>query len=269
MKVVAKQFLTMCLAIGLLFAPAIQAQQQEGNIICGPTCGGGGGTGGDGYHAIPKPPATLSQSTFQIAQQKMVTIQQQAKAGHLKGTDVAAAATATQAVFANMDEAGYTPKLEAWIKANSDLFTTQNPTDAELKVGFAALGGTGVTETYAQFVQRITGAPLDVRQAFITAVQTNGLAYFHKGLVAAMNATANSVELFRDHRYIQVNKEAPSWWAVGAEYFAIVGISMAVIAGAPFVVIAIGVAGAAAGAVDLFQSGGGGDGGGCCIVRQS
>lgn len=254
----AQQFLAGLLMMGVAFIPAVQAQQQSSQAPnVRPAPGGPGGTGGGGYSGVPAPPTTLSTATFQTAKQKMVTLQVQAAAGHgLKAADVASAATALQNVFANMDETGYTAKVQAWVLANPTLFTTQNPTTAELQTAYASLGGTGITETYAQFVQRITGASLDTRQMFITQVQTNGLDYVHSQIIAAMNATANSADLLHQNggHLVRVVRESPSWWAVGAEYLAIVGVSMAVIAAAPAVVIAIGVAGAAAGAVDLFES---------------
>jgi hypothetical protein len=199
----------------------------------------------------------LSTATFQILKQKMVVLQNEAVSGHgLKSADVASAATAMQSAFANMDETGYTVKLQTWILANPALFTTQNPTTAELETAYASLSGTGVVETYAQFVQSVTGATLDVRQAFIAAVQTSGLDYVHSQIISAMNATAASSELIhRNGGHLVRAEMGTSWWAVAAEYVAIVGVSMAVIAAAGPVVIGIGVAGAAFGAVDLWNGG--------------
>jgi hypothetical protein len=257
MKTVAKQFLSMFMMAGLLFVPALQAQQdQQAHPQNVPVPPPGGGVTGGGYGSVPKPPTTLATSVFQVAQSKMVTLQKEAVVGTLKSADVASASTALQNVFANMDETGYTVKLQSWILANADLFTTQNPTTAQLETAYATFSGTGVTETYSQFVQRITGVPLNVRQAFITAVQQSGLDYVHSQILSAMNATASMAQINRLNggHLIQANLQGPSWWAIGAEYLAIVGVSMAVIASAPAVVIAIGVAGAAMGAVDIIES---------------
>jgi hypothetical protein len=155
-----------------------------------------------------------------------------------------------------MDETGYTAKLQAWILANPTIFTTLVPTTAELTLAYNNIASSGINETYAQFVQGITGVPLATRQMLITNVQQSGLDYVHAQIISAMNALANSAQLFENHhggRLLHVERMGPSWWAVGAEYCGIVLLSVSVIAAAPAIIIGVGVAGVAFGAVDLFE----------------
>jgi hypothetical protein len=206
-----------------------------------------------GYASVPVPPATLSKAVFTTLTQKMLVLQTEAVAGRgLKAATVASAATALESAFANMDETGYTPKLQAWILANTDLFTTQVPTAPELQTAYTALSGAGVKETYAQFVQSITGVSLTVREQFIQQVKLYGLDYVHAQIIATMNATANSAELLRRDNGGRLVHAGGTGWAVAGLYIGIVGVSMLVMAAAGPIAIGCAVAACACDAAGLW-----------------
>lgn len=186
MKVVAKQFLSLLLAIGITLLPAVAnaQQQQSGAKPNVQPVGGGGGVGG-GYRP-PNVPQSLSLAVVQTMQAKMVALNNKLQNNTVTPSDYAAAATSAQAYFANSDETGWTANLQTWIISNESLFTT-DPTTAQLQAGYAALQQVGVVSTYGQYVQTITGVSLSDRQAFWTQVKTSGLASYHAGLISELN----------------------------------------------------------------------------------
>jgi hypothetical protein len=184
MRVVAKQFLIILLAIGMTLLPAVaDAQQQSGAKPNVQPVGGGGGVGG---YRPPNVPQSLSLAVVQTMQAKMVTLNNKLQNNTVTPSDYAAASTSVQAYFANSDETGWTANLQTWIIANESLFTT-DPTTAQLQAGYAALQQVGVVSTYGQYVQTITGVSLADRQAFWTQVKTSGLAAYHAGLISELN----------------------------------------------------------------------------------
>lgn len=206
-------------------------------IIPPPPPPGGGG---------PRIPVSLSVAVAQTMQAKMLTLNNQLQANHATAAAYSAAATAAQAYFANSAETGWTAIMQAWILANPALFTSQNPTTAQLEAGYAQLQAQGAVVTYSQYVQMITGDPLADRESFLSFVQTNGLAAFHANLVTALNVLSAQV-ITRHHGgvMIQVNTWSFSWGAA-ALYLGVVALACTGPVG-----IAIAVAGLAAGAIGV------------------
>lgn len=206
MKVIAKQFLSMLLAIGMLFLPAIaNAQQQHGGAKPNVQPIGVPGGGGGGYRP-PTVPQSLSLAVVQTMQAKMVSLNNKLQSNTVTASDYAAASTAAQAYFANSDETGWTANLQSWIIANESLFTT-DPTTAQLQAGYAALQNIGVVSTYGQYVQTITGVSLSDRQAFWTQVDTSGLASYHAGVISELNTLSAQITRQNGGLMIQVGCE--------------------------------------------------------------
>jgi hypothetical protein len=185
-----RKVLSLIVAAGILLAtiPPSHAQQQSQKPQvqpapggCPPDCGGSRG---------PTIPPSLSLGVVQTMQTSMVNLSNKSIAGRAVATDYASAATAFQAFSANSAEVGFTANMQAWILANPSLFTTQTPTATQFQAGYAALQKIGVIATLAEYESSITSVSLSDREAFITMVQTTGLAAYHTAIVAALNAKA-------------------------------------------------------------------------------
>jgi hypothetical protein len=244
-----RAFMSLIVTIMLSFLPvatySMQQQQKTTTQQQSPTpndisrcptgCTGGGPT------EFPPPPPTLSTAVFQVAQQKAQVLENEAVVGQIRTTDISAAATALQSAFANMDETGWTSTLQAWMLNNTTLFTSSSPSQSQMQNAYNQLVAQGgITETLAQFEAGITSVPLSDRQLLINQVQSGGLDSVHTLIVQAMN------------NFVSAGAQS-AWWGIGAEYIGIVLLSASVAAGAPVAIIALGVAGAALGMVDVVE----------------
>lgn len=255
-----RSFLSLLVTVMLSFTPVSLAQQQKTTTATQPTqdtarcptgCTGGGPTG------FPAPPPSLSTGVFQVAQQKSEVVENEAvtSPSQIQATDVAAMATAVQSAFANMNDTGWTAKLQTWILNNTALFTSPNPSQAQMTSAYDTLVSQGgIKETLAQFEAGILSLPTADRTLFVNQVQSGGLTSVHTLIVQAMNEFAAQVQSIQAHHgLMNASFLNNPWWGIGAEYLAIVGVAMAVVASAPAVVIGIGVAGAAMGMVAVVD----------------
>jgi len=130
-------------------------------------------------------PASLSLAVAKTMQTTMISLGNKIYNNSAVAADYSSAATAAQAFFANSDEVGFTANIQAWILANSSLFTT-TPTTAQLEAAYTTLQSIGSTVTYSEYSNSLLAVPLAARQQFLTTVKTEGLSYFHAQLVAAL-----------------------------------------------------------------------------------
>lgn len=249
---IVKLVLSTFLCAGMLFIPALDAQQQQQQDA----------SPSDGYTG-PQVPTSLSLGVVQTMQSKMLVLNNKLQNGQQPtASDDAAASTSMQAYFANSDETGWTANLQTWIINNADLFTTLNLSVAQLQAAYTNLQGTGAIISYHQFVEGIMGDSLSDREAFLNFVETSGLQAFHSNMVRALtvlstaNATSGKLSYASLHRrglgkMLLVGTWTFSWAAAGM-YLAIVGLVVATGgAGAVALGIGIGVAGVGAAAVGV------------------
>jgi hypothetical protein len=250
---VRKQFLTIILTAGLLFAPALQAQQSAKPQVGTPAPVLGNGPpppNGSGYPIAggPTVPSGFSTAVVSSLQTVAVTAQQHLVSnGTLLASDYTALATSLQTFFAEMDSTGLTATMQSWILSNSALFTTE-PSTSVVQAAYSVLeakGGVVVSES--QFVSSIQNEPLASRQQFYSIVQTNGLAYFHAQMIANLQTLASEAVLMHNGvGYVTVGCRAPII-GLGAGY-----VGVAALAILPPVGVVLGAVAVVVGLASLF-----------------
>ncbi|MGD0402060.1 MAG: hypothetical protein ABSB66_02600 [Candidatus Acidiferrales bacterium] len=122
MKIASKQFITMLLAIGLLFVPALQAQQKSQSATPqagtpAPVLGNGPPPPNSGGYPLaggPIAPSSFSTAVANSTVSVAVTAQQHlVSSGTLLASDYTALATSLQTFFAEMDSTGLTATMQS------------------------------------------------------------------------------------------------------------------------------------------------------------
>jgi hypothetical protein len=228
MKGAIRQFLAVILAAGLLFVPALQAQQEGRSATTqvqpAPSPGGGASHPTGLGVAGPAIPSSLSISVVQTMQTKMIALNSAVAANKATASTYSAAATALQSYFGNQDETGFTKTIETWILDNSDLFTSTTLTTAQLQAGYASLQSSGVVTTYSAYVQSMTTPTLSEREEFLSAVQTSGLSAYDAQIVSALNSISAQVNT-RHNGGILIQVNCGFNLAVAGLYAGIVGFA--------------------------------------------
>jgi nitrate reductase alpha subunit len=201
MKIALKQFVTMFLAIGLLFAPALQAQQQSQTAkpqnVPVPVQGNGPAPPSPSppsisYNGSLSVPSGVSLAVAQTEQSAMVNLSNKVNANTAASSDYASAATATQAMLGNFNETGFTAAVQAFIVNNETLFTT-NPTTAQLTYAYNQAKAAGSSLTLAQFENALLSSTLAERQALYTAAQQGQLQAALNDMVTQLQGLSASL----------------------------------------------------------------------------
>jgi hypothetical protein len=193
-----KQFVTMFLTIGLFFAPALQAQQSQTATpqnVPVPVQGNGPtppSTPSISYNGSLSVPSGVSLAVAQTEQSAMVNLSNKVNANTATSSDYASAATATQAMFGNFNETGFTAAIQAFIVANETLFTT-NPTTAQLTYAYNQAKAAGSSLTLAQFENFMLSSTLAERQALYTAAQQGQLQATFNEVVTELQGLSASL----------------------------------------------------------------------------
>ena len=122
-----------------------------------------------------KVPANTSVAVVQTAQSAFTTLTNHITANKATASDYASAATASQAMFANFDEAGFTQNIVTFVLANEILFTT-NPTSAQIAYAYNNAVAAGSTLTEAQFQAALLSSTLSERQEVYSSIASGGVS---------------------------------------------------------------------------------------------
>jgi len=245
-----KKMLSICVMSSLLYItvpPAFAQQQQSASPQIVP---------------VPPPvkpptgslvvPAAVSLAVVQTTASAMLTLSNHITAGHATSADYASAATASQAMFANFDEAAFSQNIVAFVLANETLFTT-NPTTAQLQYAYNNAVSAGSVLTFAQFESAILSSTLSDRETMYTDLSTGGVASLDQMFAAAVSGLQGlSAAMQRQKNgaiYSLAKFDVGFALRAAGLYLAVVGLVVATGgAGAVALGVGLGIAGVGAGA---------------------
>jgi hypothetical protein len=189
MKVALKWFVTMFLAIGLLFAPGLQAQQQSQTATPQnvPVPVQGNGPAPPPTVGLAYSPAVVTTSTATLVQTLNKLNVQTATAG-----DIQSAATALQITFASLQETGANAQFQAWILANASLIESYSPTPTAVNNLYVSLTNSGAVVSLDD-VQNMLSVSAQEAQEFVSQVKQNGMASMEAQIVTALQQAATTV----------------------------------------------------------------------------
>lgn len=189
MKLAIRQFLAVTLTAGLVFIPALQAQQQGKSatpqVQPAPSPGGGGAT-------HPSGGVTYSSAVLTSGTSTIVKTLNKLNVQTATSADIQSAATALQDVFASLEETGANSQMQAWILANASTIKDYSPSTTDVQNLYTSMTKSGAVVTMTQ-VRNILTVNAEDEEEFVNQISQNGMASVEADIVTSLQQAATSV----------------------------------------------------------------------------